>query len=143
MVDAYTVLKQLLHPHRNANHLVGQVEDEEKLSITEDTSQDNPNQSNITRLMVDAHTALKGSIKALDVVHWLSRAVKTLLEAGEELNKRHPYGSADQDWFHLEAYLKDISRLCESLEADPQMAEKRCRAQIDIVCSLRSLKNKM
>jgi hypothetical protein len=102
----------------------------------------------MTHLMDNAHTALKGSIKLLDAVHWMSRAVSMLLEAGTELDERvskdvgPPSKKAGEvsspsplkkNWVSMKQYLEDMSRLCDSLEADPMMSEKRCQAQIDIV----------
>jgi hypothetical protein len=37
--------------------------------------------------MGEAHTTLKDSIKILDAVHWVSRAIALLLEVGKELNE--------------------------------------------------------
>jgi hypothetical protein len=105
-----------------------------KLIGPDRASRNRPDQSNITRLMEEAHTSLKGSIKMLDAINWMCRAIKLLLEAGRELDAtQSPDSSLKKLWFQVEQYLKDTNRLCESLQADPQMSEKRCQAQIDIV----------
>ncbi|KAF2434099.1 hypothetical protein EJ08DRAFT_23525 [Tothia fuscella] len=103
------------------------------------------------QLMNNAHTALKGSIKLLDAIHWLSRSLSVLTEVGDELNthlsRSQPFSSSSnknvnkhtslviRDWVQMKQYLQDMSRLCDSLEADPVMSEKRCQAQIDILYS--------
>jgi hypothetical protein len=130
-------LAQLNHGVSQNNRLVSGLESQiGKLIDPDKASRSRPEQSNITRLMEEAHTALKGSIKMVDAINWMSRAVDLLIEAGCELDATQPPGSyLKKLWLHVEQYLKDTHRLCESLRADPQMSEKRCQAQIDIVCS--------
>jgi hypothetical protein len=100
----------------------------------------------ITQLMDRAHTALKGGIKLLDTVRWTARAVKLLLDAGNELDEavrvysttsqipaRIASRSVGEDWVEVKQYLEDLLRLCDSFEAEPTMSLERCKAQSDIV----------
>jgi hypothetical protein len=136
MLDAQ--LEALDHGVTDNNKAVTDIEsDVEKLLNTEQPKQKHDTQPNIPRHMVNAHTALKGSIKLLDAVRWMSRAIAVLIEAGKELSEeaiKLPDSSLERDWVHIKQYLEDMSRLCDSLAADPMMSEKRCQAQIDIVC---------
>lgn len=43
---------------------------------------------NMTVLMQKAHTVLRGTIKLLDTIRWMERAVKLLILSGDELNER-------------------------------------------------------
>ncbi|KAI1125738.1 hypothetical protein F5Y10DRAFT_246449 [Nemania abortiva] len=106
-------------------------------------------------LMKEAHDVLKGSIQLLDTLRWMERAVKLLLQVGDELDARVSElktkvtlkgeskeidGDREDDlsfhWHEIRQYLDCIWRLCTSLETDRRMSELRCRAQIDIVYSL-------
>ncbi|KAI0873646.1 hypothetical protein GGS24DRAFT_462454 [Hypoxylon argillaceum] len=100
-------------------------------------------------LMKEAHDVLKGSIQLLDTLRWMERAVKLLIQVGDELDnelktkaplKGRPEesddGNASFHWHEIKQYLDCIWRLCTSLETDRRMSELRCRAQIDIVYSL-------
>ncbi|KAI1427497.1 hypothetical protein F5Y12DRAFT_155281 [Xylaria sp. FL1777] len=107
-------------------------------------------------LMKEAHDVLKGSIQLLDTLRWMERAVKLLIQVGDELDVRvndikakaklsakgEPKASDDDDlddlsfhWHDIRQYLDSIWRLCTSLETDRRMSELRCRAQIDIIFS--------
>ncbi|KAK6204100.1 hypothetical protein LQW54_008454 [Pestalotiopsis sp. IQ-011] len=104
-------------------------------------------------LMKEAHDVLKGAIQLLDTLRWMERAVKLLIQAGDELDVRmsdmrqqnaNKPGSAVQDdddnelpyhWHEIRQYLDCTWRLCTSLETDRRMSELRCRAQIDIIYS--------
>ncbi|KAK9789706.1 hypothetical protein AB5N19_07535 [Seiridium cardinale] len=104
-------------------------------------------------LMKEAHDVLKGAIQLLDTLRWMERAVKLLIQAGDELESRltelrnqpaEKGGSAstneeDNDlsyhWHEIRQYLDCTWRLCTSLETDRRMSELRCRAQIDIIYS--------
>ncbi|KAI0508289.1 hypothetical protein F5B22DRAFT_425137 [Xylaria bambusicola] len=102
-------------------------------------------------LMKEAHEVLKGSIQLLDTLRWMERAVKLLMQVGDELDvrlndmktktsaKEEP-NDDDQDdlsfhWHEIRQYLDSIWRLCTSLETDRRMSELRCRAQMDIIFS--------
>ncbi|KAJ8133238.1 hypothetical protein O1611_g384 [Lasiodiplodia mahajangana] len=106
-------------------------------------------------LMKEAHDVLKGSIQLLDTLRWMERAVKLLIQVGDDLDarvndpkakvplkvepKQSDEGSSDDlsfHWHEIRQYLDCIWRLCTSLETDRRMSELRCRAQIDIVYSL-------
>ncbi|KAI0116414.1 hypothetical protein GGR51DRAFT_501235 [Nemania sp. FL0031] len=106
-------------------------------------------------LMKEAHDVLKGSIQLLDTLRWMERAVKLLIQVGDQLDahvndpkakvplkvepKESDEGSSDDlsfHWHEIRQYLDCIWRLCTSLETDRRMSELRCRAQIDIVYSL-------
>lgn len=109
-------------------------------------------------LMKEAHDVLKGSIQLLDTLRWMERAVKLLIQAGDELDARlmevkqqagdkgggggggggFSTGNEDEHdlsyhWHEIRQYLDCTWRLCTSLETDRRMSELRCRAQIDIV----------
>ncbi|KAI0193783.1 hypothetical protein EV127DRAFT_250383 [Xylaria flabelliformis] len=105
-------------------------------------------------LMKEAHDVLKGSIQLLDTLRWMERAVKLLIQVGDELGARvdelntkaaskvEPKADDDDDtddmsfhWHEIRQYLDCIWRLCTSLETDRRMSELRCRAQIDIIYS--------
>ncbi|KAI0432308.1 hypothetical protein F5Y09DRAFT_302202 [Xylaria sp. FL1042] len=105
-------------------------------------------------LMKEAHDVLKGSIQLLDTLRWMERALKLLIQVGDELDARvndikakvsaegKPKESDNDDledlsfhWYEIRQYLDSISRLCTSLETDRRMSELRCRAQIDIIFS--------
>lgn len=43
---------------------------------------------NMTSLMQKAHTVLRGTIKLLDTIRWMERAVKLLILCGDELSER-------------------------------------------------------
>lgn len=111
-------------------------------------------------LMKEAHDVLKGAIKLLDTLRWMERALKLIIQAGDELDarvkerRRHQEAARggdvdpeedDEDeeeeddltvhWHEMRQYLDCIWRLCTSLETDRRMSELRCRAQIDIVSS--------
>ncbi|KAI8946427.1 hypothetical protein F4801DRAFT_564717 [Xylaria longipes] len=105
-------------------------------------------------LMKEAHDVLKGSIQLLDTLRWMERAVKLLIQVGDELDARanelnmkvaskseHKAGDDDDTddlsfhWHEIRQYLDCIWRLCTSLETDRRMSELRCRAQIDIIYS--------
>ncbi|KAF2967136.1 hypothetical protein GQX73_g6436 [Xylaria multiplex] len=107
-------------------------------------------------LMKEAHDVLKGSIQLLDTLRWMERAVKLLMQVGDELEARvnniktktsvkselKEGGDDDNSpddlsyhWHEIRQYLDSIWRLCTSLETDRRMSELRCRAQIDIIFS--------
>ncbi|KAI0182069.1 hypothetical protein GGR52DRAFT_66439 [Hypoxylon sp. FL1284] len=110
-------------------------------------------------LMKEAHDVLKGAIQLLDTLRWMERAVKLIIQAGDELDvrvremrgaqaagkgqtKEDDEGSDDDDeddltvhWHEIRQYLDCTWRLCTSLETDRRMSELRCRAQIDIIYS--------
>ncbi|KAK5632610.1 hypothetical protein RRF57_008324 [Xylaria bambusicola] len=102
-------------------------------------------------LMKEAHDVLKGSIQLLDTLRWMERAVKLLMQVGDELDvrvndmktKMSDKGEQNDDdldglsfhWHEIRQYLDSIWRLCTSLETDRRMSELRCRAQIDIIFS--------
>ncbi|RYP19663.1 hypothetical protein DL765_003256 [Monosporascus sp. GIB2] len=105
-------------------------------------------------LMKEAHDVLKGTIKLLDTLRWTERAVKLIMQAGDELNNRvkemrrravargeiQDEEEDEEDelsvhWYEMRQYLDCIWRLCTSLETDRRMSELRCRAQIDIIYS--------
>ncbi|KAI1341858.1 hypothetical protein F5Y15DRAFT_349293 [Xylariaceae sp. FL0016] len=105
-------------------------------------------------LMKEAHDVLKGAIQLLDTLRWMERAVKLLIQIGDELDARMndmkeqseakggpgPEGDYDDEemsyhWHEIRQYLDCTSRLCTSLETDRRMSELRCRAQIDIIYS--------
>ncbi|KAI1506232.1 hypothetical protein F5X99DRAFT_404279 [Biscogniauxia marginata] len=105
-------------------------------------------------LMKEAHDVLKGAIQLLDTLRWMERAVKLLIQAGDELDVRakelraqavargevKPSKADEQDelahhWFEIRQYLDCTWRLCTALETDRRMSELRCRAQIDIIYS--------
>ncbi|KAI5928329.1 hypothetical protein F4810DRAFT_648002 [Camillea tinctor] len=105
-------------------------------------------------LMKEAHDVLKGAIQLLDTLRWMERAVKLLIQAGDELDARVKELRAqavakgevksiegdDQDeltfhWYEIRQYLDCTWRLCTALETDRRMSELRCRAQIDIIYS--------
>ncbi|KAI0541394.1 hypothetical protein GGR58DRAFT_498192 [Xylaria digitata] len=108
-------------------------------------------------LMKEAHDVLKGSIQLLDTLRWMERAVKLLMQVGDELDacvndikakasaksELKEDGGDDDDspddlsyhWHEIRQYLDSIWRLCTSLETDRRMSELRCRAQIDIIFS--------
>lgn len=102
-------------------------------------------------LMKEAHDVLKGTIQLLDTLRWMERAVKLLIQAGDELDSRltelkeqtvgkgAPTSTSEElndladHWHEIRQYLDCTWRLCTSLETDRRMSELRCRAQIDIV----------
>ncbi|KAH8651429.1 hypothetical protein BX600DRAFT_473550 [Xylariales sp. PMI_506] len=105
-------------------------------------------------LMKEAHDVLKGSIQLLDTLRWMERAVKLLMQAGDELDSRlaeiqqqqstngrgsmiseSEVNSLSYNWNEIRQYLDCTWRLCNSLETDRRMSELRCRAQIDIIYS--------
>ncbi|KAI1084050.1 hypothetical protein F5B20DRAFT_526502 [Whalleya microplaca] len=105
-------------------------------------------------LMKEAHDVLKGAIQLLDTLRWMERAVKLLIQAGDELDVRvkelraqavakgqvKPGEEDEPDeltlhWHEIRQYLDCTWRLCTSLETDRRMSELRCRAQIDIIYS--------
>ncbi|KAI1637487.1 hypothetical protein F4809DRAFT_604599 [Biscogniauxia mediterranea] len=105
-------------------------------------------------LMKEAHDVLKGAIQLLDTLRWMERAVKLLIQAGDELDARvkelraqavakgeaNSVEGDDQDeltfhWYEIRQYLDCTWRLCTALETDRRMSELRCRAQIDIIYS--------
>ncbi|KAH9990544.1 hypothetical protein F4779DRAFT_256649 [Xylariaceae sp. FL0662B] len=105
-------------------------------------------------LMKEAHDVLKGAIKLLDTLRWMERAVKLIIQAGDELDERvrdlraqavakgkvKPGDEEEPDeltlhWHEIRQYLDCTWRLCTSLETDRRMSELRCRAQIDIIYS--------
>ncbi|TGJ80651.1 hypothetical protein E0Z10_g8117 [Xylaria hypoxylon] len=105
-------------------------------------------------LMKEAHDVLKGSIQLLDTLRWMERAVKLLIQVGDELDVRvndiktkasakgelkesddDDSGDLSFHWHEIRQYLDSIWRLCTSLETDRRMSELRCRAQIDIIFS--------
>ncbi|KAI1811021.1 hypothetical protein GGS20DRAFT_564987 [Poronia punctata] len=99
-------------------------------------------------LMKEAHDVLKGSIQLLDTLRWMERALKLLIQTGDELDARireldgkkekeaeDDDDDDDDDWQEIRQYLDCIWRLCTSLETDRRMSELRCRAQIDIIYS--------
>ncbi|RYP89166.1 hypothetical protein DL770_004538 [Monosporascus sp. CRB-9-2] len=92
-------------------------------------------------LMKEAHDVLKGTIKLLDTLRWTERAVKLIVQAGDELNNRvkemrqHAVARGeiqDEDeedelsvhWHEMRQYLDCIWRLCTSLETDRQFRRK-------------------
>ncbi|XDG03088.1 hypothetical protein ABKA04_002703 [Annulohypoxylon sp. FPYF3050] len=102
-------------------------------------------------LMKEAHDVLKGAIQLLDTLRWMERALKLIIQAGDELDARVnelraqavARGQAKEDeddeltvhWHEIRQYLDCTWRLCTSLETDRRMSELRCRAQIDIIYS--------
>ncbi|RYP75331.1 hypothetical protein DL771_002427 [Monosporascus sp. 5C6A] len=86
-------------------------------------------------LMKEAHDVLKGTIKLLDTLRWTERAVKLIMQAGDELNNRvkemrrravargEIQDEDEEDelsvhWYEMRQYLDCIWRLCTSLETD-------------------------
>lgn len=109
-------------------------------------------------LMKEAHDVLKGAIKLLDTLRWMERALKLIMQAGDDIDarlkemRREAAGDGDVDelddeeydtmtlhWHEMRQYVDCIWRLCTSLETDRRMSELRCRAQIDIVSSRKPL----
>ncbi|KAF3071222.1 hypothetical protein GL218_00861 [Daldinia childiae] len=106
-------------------------------------------------LMKEAHDVLKGAIQLLDTLRWMERALKLIIQAGDELDmrikelrvqavargelKRDEADEMDDEltvhWHEIRQYLDCTWRLCTSLETDRRMSELRCRAQIDIIYS--------
>lgn len=104
-------------------------------------------------LMKEAHDVLKGAIQLLDTLRWMERALKLIIQAGDELDVRISElktqaiekGQVKEDedeedeltvhWHEIRQYLDCTWRLCTSLETDRRMSELRCRAQIDIIYS--------
>ncbi|KAI1213664.1 uncharacterized protein F4807DRAFT_408630 [Annulohypoxylon truncatum] len=102
-------------------------------------------------LMKEAHDVLKGAIQLLDTLRWMERALKLIIQAGDELDARVTElraqavarGQMKEDeedeltvhWHEIRQYLDCTWRLCTSLETDRRMSELRCRAQIDIIYS--------
>ncbi|KAI0900591.1 hypothetical protein F4806DRAFT_449180 [Annulohypoxylon nitens] len=102
-------------------------------------------------LMKEAHDVLKGAIQLLDTLRWMERALKLIIQAGDELDARvnelraqavaRGQAKDDEDdeltvhWHEIRQYLDCTWRLCTSLETDRRMSELRCRAQIDIIYS--------
>lgn len=106
-------------------------------------------------LMKEAHDVLKGAIRLLDTLRWMERALKLIIQAGDELDvrvkelraqavakgqlKQEEADETDDDltvhWHEIRQYLDCTWRLCTSLETDRRMSELRCRAQIDIIYS--------
>ncbi|KAI1139606.1 hypothetical protein F5Y05DRAFT_411794 [Hypoxylon sp. FL0543] len=105
-------------------------------------------------LMKEAHDVLKGAIQLLDTLRWMERALKLIIQAGDELDARikelraqavargqlkKEEAEEDDDltvhWHEIRQYLDCTWRLCTSLETDRRMSELRCRAQIDIIYS--------
>ncbi|KAI8962077.1 hypothetical protein F5Y11DRAFT_324184 [Daldinia sp. FL1419] len=106
-------------------------------------------------LMKEAHDVLKGAIQLLDTLRWMERALKLIIQAGDELDmrikelrsqavargelKREEADELDDEltvhWHEIRQYLDCTWRLCTSLETDRRMSELRCRAQIDIIYS--------
>lgn len=133
------------------SHEASEVDDD--ISIDPD---DVPPQT--IHLMKEAHDVLKGAIKLLDTLRWMERALKLIIQAGDELDARLKEmrrqqaagkgGESEQEehedeedemelhWYEMRQYLDCIWRLCTSLETDRRMSELRCRAQIDIVSFL-------
>jgi hypothetical protein len=58
----------------------------------------------MTNLMKDVHSDLKESIKLLDAIRWMERAVRILLQSGNELSQVLSTGD-----FHL--HLEDLARI--------------------------------
>ncbi|KAI2778802.1 hypothetical protein F4815DRAFT_475918 [Daldinia loculata] len=106
-------------------------------------------------LMKEAHDVLKGAIQLLDTLRWMERALKLIIQAGDELDmrikelraqavargelRRNEADEFDDEltvhWHEIRQYLDCTWRLCTSLETDRRMSELRCRAQIDIIYS--------
>ncbi|KAI4862447.1 hypothetical protein F4820DRAFT_430437 [Hypoxylon rubiginosum] len=104
-------------------------------------------------LMKEAHDVLKGAIQLLDTLRWMERALKLIIQAGDELDVRvrelreqavekgQVKEEEDEEddltvhWHEIRQYLDCTWRLCTSLETDRRMSELRCRAQIDIIYS--------
>ncbi|KAI0843392.1 hypothetical protein F5Y06DRAFT_2921 [Hypoxylon sp. FL0890] len=105
-------------------------------------------------LMKEAHDVLKGAIQLLDTLRWMERALKLIIQAGDEVDARIKElraqavargqlkkEEAEEDdeltvhWHEIRQYLDCTWRLCTSLETDRRMSELRCRAQIDIIYS--------
>ncbi|KAI1388187.1 uncharacterized protein F4822DRAFT_428810 [Hypoxylon trugodes] len=105
-------------------------------------------------LMKEAHDVLKGAIQLLDTLRWMERALKLIIQAGDELDVRvkelraqtvakgqlkAEEAEIDEElsvhWHEIRQYLDCTWRLCTSLETDRRMSELRCRAQIDIIYS--------
>ncbi|KAK1760083.1 hypothetical protein QBC47DRAFT_448698 [Echria macrotheca] len=109
-----------------------------------------------TELMKSAHDAFKESVRLLDTIRWMERAVSVLLQAGDALEdvlaenmkkkSAKDTGSASSSstdqtaedpisahWYEIRQYLESLRQLCKSLETDRHMLEIRCKAQIDII----------
>jgi hypothetical protein len=116
-----------------------------------------------TELIKNAYDVFKMSIKLLDTIKWMERAVSVLLDAGDALDDVYYETKNDMDlpspgfqsppgrtnsgffrariveepmsahWHEIRQYLESLQRLCQSLETDRHMLEIRCKAQIDIV----------
>ncbi|KAK3986207.1 hypothetical protein QBC44DRAFT_248719 [Cladorrhinum sp. PSN332] len=113
-----------------------------------------------TELMKNAHEAFKRSVKFLDTISWMERAVKILLQAGDALDEVRCEGDGDEPaspfmgggrvatgfirariledpmsahWHEIRQYLESLQQLCMSLETDRHMLELRCKSQIDII----------
>lgn len=106
-------------------------------------------------LMKDAHNILKGSIQLLDTLRWMERAVKMLIQIGDDLEARHndirveaarkdgnsasdddDASDWSSDWHEIRQYLDCIWRLCTSLDTDRNMSQLRIKAQIAVIFSL-------
>lgn len=116
-----------------------------------------------TGLIKNAYDVFKKSIKLLDTIKWMERAISVLLDAGDALDDVHfetrnamdikspgfqsPPGRTNSGfsrariveepmsahWHEIRQYLESLQRLCQGLETDRHMVEVRCKAQIDIV----------
>ncbi|KAK4220951.1 hypothetical protein QBC38DRAFT_378038 [Podospora fimiseda] len=113
-----------------------------------------------TELMKNAHEAFKRSVKFLDTISWMERAVKILLQAGDAIDEVRCDGDGDEPtspfmgggrvatgftrariledpmsahWHEIRQYLESLQQLCMSLETDRHMLELRCKSQIDII----------
>ncbi|KAK4163276.1 hypothetical protein QBC43DRAFT_319820 [Cladorrhinum sp. PSN259] len=112
-----------------------------------------------TELMKNAHEAFKRSVKFLDTISWMERAVKILLQAGDALDEVRCDSDGDDPapfmgggrvatgfvrariledpmsahWHEIRQYLESLQQLCMSLETDRAMLELRCKSQIDII----------
>jgi hypothetical protein len=55
----------------------------------------------MTNIMKNAHEVLKDSVKLLDTVRWMERAVEMLIQAGDELSERMGNGTANSNFVGL------------------------------------------
>jgi hypothetical protein len=101
----------------------------------------------MTDLMKDAQDAMKEAVKLFDAIQWMQRTLNLLYTTGQELHKNMEMRTTSKvspletDWLEIRQYLEDLSRLCQSVEPRPIMVEKRCRAQLDLVSLIASLKS--
>lgn len=105
-----------------------------------------------TELMKNAHDILQRSIRLLDALHWIDRAIKILLEAGDALDDIYQDSSSPplssttgflkarvqedlltSHWHEIRQYLDGLLQLCMSLKTDQTILEMRCKSLVDMV----------